>query len=380
MFDFSRENRSLLASWWRNIDKTILSLILLLFFLGLFFSFSSTSSVIGEKLNKESYFFFLKHFVFVVIALIIIFFISLQKREIIKAYLPYFFIISLLLLFLVPLIGTEIKGAKRWLDIPLLPRFQPIEILKPFFILILAQIISSQIIHNLYRKYFYTLVLLLAVLFLLIIQPDLGQSVLLFSSWLVMVFSSGINFIILVIFFLICVLIFISILFFFPNKFGYIFFRLKSFIDPTKGENYQSEKALEAIKNGGFTGRGLGEGVLKDRVPEAHTDYMFAIIAEEFGAILLLLLIIIFLFFSYKVLHKLLDEKDEYTKLVLVGLISLLLIQTFIHIGVNIRLLPTTGITLPFLSYGGSSIVGSAIIAGLILNLTKKIPLNQDGL
>jgi cell division protein FtsW len=380
MFDFSRENRSLLASWWRNIDKTILSLILLLFFLGLFFSFSSTSSVIGEKLNKESYFFFLKHFVFVVIALIIILFISLQKRETIKAYLPYFFIIFLLLLFLVPLIGTEVKGAKRWLDIPLLPRFQPIEILKPFFILILAQIISSQVIHNLYRKYFYTLVLLSAVLFLLIIQPDLGQSVLLFSSWLVMVFSSGINFIILVIFFLICVLIFVSILFFFPNKFGYILFRLKSFIDPTKGENYQSEKALEAIKNGGFTGRGLGEGVLKDRVPEAHTDYMFAVIAEEFGAILLLLLLIIFLFFSYKVLHKLLDEKDEYTKLVLVGLISLLLIQTFIHIGVNIRLLPTTGITLPFLSYGGSSIVGNAIMAGLILNLTKKIPLNQDTL
>jgi len=378
MFDFSRENRSLLASWWRNIDKTILSLILLLFFLGLFFSFSSTSSVIGEKLNKEAYFFFLKHFIFVVIALIIIFFVSLQKREIIKAYLPYFFLISLLLLFLVPLIGIEVKGAKRWLDIPLLPRFQPIEILKPFFILILAQIISSQIIHNLYRKYFYTLVLLLVVLFLLIIQPDLGQSVLLFSSWLIMLFSSGINFIILVTFFLVCVFIFVSILFFFPNKFGYILFRLKSFIDPTKGENYQSEKALEAIKSGGFTGRGLGEGVLK--VPEAHTDYMLAIIAEEFGVILILLLIIIFLFFSYKVLNKLLNEKDEYTKLVLVGLISLLLIQTFIHIGVNIRLLPTTGITLPFLSYGGSSIVGNAIIAGLILNLTKKIPLNQDSL
>ena len=107
---------------------------------------------------------------------------------------------------------------------------------------------------------------------------------------------------------------------------------------------------------------------------------MLAIIAEEFGVILILLLIIIFLFFSYKVLNKLLNEKDEYTKLVLVGLISLLLIQTFIHIGVNISLLPTTGITLPFLSYGGSSIVGSAIIAGLILNLTKKIPLHQHNL
>jgi len=380
MFDFSRENRSLLANWWRNIDKTILSLILLLFFLGLFFSFSSTSSVIGEKLNKESYFFFLKHLVFVSIALIIIFFISIQKREIIKKYLPYFFLLSLLLLFLVPFIGIEVKGARRWMEIPFLPRFQPIEILKPFFILILAQIISSQLIHNLYKKYFYTLILLSVILLFLIVQPDLGQSVLLFSSWLVMVFSSGINFIILGIFFLICVLIFALVLFFFPNKFGYILFRLKSFIDPTKGENYQSEKALEAIKSGGFTGRGLGEGILKDKVPEAHTDYMLAIIAEEFGIILILLLIIVFLFFSYKVLSKLLEEKDEYTKLVLVGLISLLLIQTFIHIGVNIRLLPTTGITLPFLSYGGSSIVGNAIAGGFILNLTKKIPLNRDNL
>ena len=380
MLDLSRENKGVLATWWRNIDKTILFLILLLFFLGLFFSFSSTSLIIGEKLNKESYFFFLKHFSFVCIALIIIFTISVQKRETIKTYLPYFFLISLLLLFLVFFIGIEVKGSKRWINLFFLPRFQPVEIVKPFFILISAQIISSQLNYNLYRKYFHTLILLSIVLFLLIIQPDFGQSVLIFSSWLIMVFSSGINFIILCIFFLICVSILISILFFFPSKFGYILFRLKSFVDPSKGDNYQSEKALEAIMSGGFTGRGLGEGVLKDRVPEAHTDYMFAIIAEEFGIILILLLIVIFLFFSYKVLHKLIDAKDEYTKLVLVGLISLLLIQTFIHIGVNIRLLPTTGITLPFLSYGGSSIIGSAIIAGLILNLTKKSPLIQNNL
>jgi len=380
MFDFSRENRGIVASWWRNIDKTILFLILLFFFLGLFFSFSSTSSIIGEKLDKESYFFFLKHFAFVSLALIIIFIISVQKKETIKTYLPYFFLISLLLLFLVFFIGIEIKGSKRWLNLFFLPRFQPVEIVKPIFVLISAQIISSQLNYNLYKKYFFTLILLSVVLFLLIIQPDLGQSALLLSTWLIMVFSSGINFIILFVFFLICILILVSILFFFPNKFGYILFRLKSFIDPSKGDNYQSEIALEAIMSGGFTGRGLGEGILKDRVPAAHTDYMFAIIAEEFGVILILLLMIIFLFFSYKVLLKLLDAKDEYTKLVLVGLISLLIIQTFIHIGVNIGLLPTTGITLPFLSYGGSSIIGSAIIAGLILNLTKKNLLVQENL
>ncbi len=380
MFDFRRENKSLLASWLRSTDKTILSIILLFFFLGLFFSFSSTSSVIGEKLNKESYFFFLKHLTFVCIALIIVFFISLQKREIIKRYIPYFFFISLLLLFLIPFIGIEIRGAKRWLDLPFLPRFQPIEILKPFFVLITAQIVSSHIIHNLYRKYLYTLILLLIVLFLLIIQPDLGQTFLLFLSWLIMIFSSGMNFIILGILFPVCIVIIFSIIFIFPNKFGYILIRLKSFAYPSQGDNYQSERALEAVMNGGFTGRGLGEGVLKDKVPEAHTDYIFAVISEEFGVVLTLLIIIIFLFFSYKVLNKLLNEKDEYVKLVLVGLISILLIQTFIHIGVNIGFLPTTGMTLPFLSYGGSSIVSSSLIAGLILNLTKKIPLIQKNL
>ena len=129
---------------------------------------------------------------------------------------------------------------------------------------------------------------------------------------------------------------------------------------------------MEAIQQGGLTGQGMGEGILKDKVPEAHTDYIIAVISEEFGAVLVLSIIVIFLFIGYKVLDKVLSEKDEFIKLVLVGLLTLLIIQTFIHIGVNIRLLPTTGMTLPFLSYGGSSLVGSSITAGIILNFTRK--------
>ena len=116
----------------------------------------------------------------------------------------------------------------------------------------------------------------------------------------------------------------------------------------------------------------MGEGILKDRVPEAHTDYIIAVIAEEFGVIFVLFIVIIFLFIAYKVLDKVFSGKDEFIKLSLIGLITLLIIQTFIHIGVNSRLLPTTGMTLPFLSYGGSSLIGNAIIAGIILNFTRK--------
>ncbi len=148
--------------------------------------------------------------------------------------------------------------------------------------------------------------------------------------------------------------------------------RLKSFIDPYSGNNYQSEKASEAIINGGFFGKGIGEGVLKNRVPEAHTDYIVSVISEEFGAVIIIGLMLVFLFFTYQVFKKLYYEKNNKIRLILVGSISLILFQTLIHIGVNIRLFPTTGMTLPFLSYGGSSIVGTAILSGIILNLTKR--------
>ena len=129
---------------------------------------------------------------------------------------------------------------------------------------------------------------------------------------------------------------------------------------------------MDAIKQGGLTGQGMGEGILKDKVPEAHTDYIIAVISEEFGAIFVFFILIIFFFVCYKVLSKVFSAKDEFLKLSLIGLISLIIIQAFIHIGVNIRLLPTTGMTFPFLSYGGSSLVGSAIVAGMILNFTRK--------
>ena len=367
-------------SWWKNINKSVLFLIIILFGFGLFFSLVSTSLIASDKLDTNSYYFFFKHFSYIGIGVFtIILFSSLNHNDLIKIS-KILFVLCLFFLILVPIVGVEVKGSKRWIDFIFFPRFQPIELLKPFLIVIIAQVLSYENKKNVYYKYFLSFLIIIPVILLLIAQPDIGQSFLIFLTWLSLIFISGINLVIFFVFFGLVLISLIAVVFFFPNKFGYILFRLKSFIDPTKGENYQSEKALEAIKSGGFTGRGLGEGILKDKVPEAHTDYMLAIIAEEFGVILILLLIIIFLFFSYKVLNKLLNEKDEYTKLVLVGLISLLLIQTFIHIGVNIRLLPTTGITLPFLSYGGSSTVGNAIIAGLILNLTKKIPLNQNNL
>ena len=235
----------------------------------------------------------------------------------------------------------------------------------------ISLILSLQDRNNLYIKYLLSLGIVVPIILFLISQPDIGQTLLIILTWLSLVFVSGINLIFFFSFFIIIFSILTYLIVFLP-KFEYIRIRLSSFMDPNNGNNYQSEKASEAISNGGFFGMGIGEGKLNSRIPEAHTDYIISVIAEEFGIIIVIIIMILFLIFSYKVIQKVYFEKDNIAKLILVGAVTLILAQTFIHIGVNLRILPTTGMTLPFLSYGGSSIISTSILAGIILNFTKR--------
>ena len=357
-------------SYWRNIDKNIFFGFFILFFLGLFFSFSSTSSLAGERLNKTYYFFFSKHLIFTTFALLIMFVISAIETSLLKKVVVPLFMLSFLLLILVPIIGVEVKGAKRWLDLYLF-RLQPIELVKPFFILVTVRILTLDKLENSQIRYFLSFILLFSVIILLIDQPDLGQSILLIGSWIATVFVSGVNLIYIFSFFIVFILAIGGLLFLMPEKFGYIINRLVTFLDPSKGDAFQSSTALNAIKQGGLTGQGMGEGILKDSVPEAHTDYIIAIISEEYGSVVSILIITIFLYIAFRIIKNCISRNDQFLKLSLCGLASLLIFQTFIHIGVNTSLLPTTGMTLPFLSYGGSSLIGSAVLAGIILNYTK---------
>ena len=358
--------------WWKNINKSVLFLIIILFGLGLFFSLVSTSLIASDKLNTNSYYFFIKHFLFIGVGVFfIIFFSSLNYNDLVKVS-KILFVLFLFFLILVPFFGAEVKGSKRWMDLFFLPKFQPIELLKPFLIVFIAIILSDESNKNIYYKYFLSFLIIIPVILLLIIQPDIGQSLLIFLTWLSLIFVSGINLIIFFIFFILVLMSLIALIFLFPNKFGYILFRLESFFDPSSGNNYQSEKASEAIINGGFFGKGIGEGTLKNRVPEAHTDYIVSVISEEFGVLFIIFLMIIFLFFVYQVFRKIYFENNNQIKLILVGSISIILLQALIHIGVNIRLFPTTGMTLPYISYGGSSIISTSILSGIILNLTKR--------
>ena len=358
--------------WWKNIDKSILLLIILLFSLGLFFSLVSTSLIASDKLDTNSYYFFFKHLFYIGIAIFfVIFFSSISQANLFRTSIVLF-IICFIFLILVPIIGIEVRGSKRWLEFPFLPRFQPIELLKPFIIIMVASVLSTEKGKNIYYKYFLSFIVIVPIMFLLITQPDIGQTFLIFLTWLSLIFISGISLVVFFIFFGIILSLLLYLIFFIP-KFEYIKDRIESFFNPVSGtHNFQSDKASEAIINGGFFGKGIGEGVLKNRVPEAHTDYIVAVISEEFGAIIIIVLMMIFLFFIYQVFKKLYFEKSNKVRLILVGSITLILLQALIHIGVNIRLFPTTGMTLPFLSYGGSSIVGTAVLCGIILNLTKR--------
>ena len=358
--------------WWKNVDKFILSLIILLFLIGLFFSLVSTSLIASDKLDTNDYSFFFKHLIFISLGTIVIFFLSSISQDKLLKFSLIIFLFSIIFLIMVPFIGIEVKGSKRWIDLNFLPRFQPIELVKPFLIIFISLILSSQKYTNIFFKYTLSFLVTLAVASLLVMQPDIGQTLLVFLSWSILIFISGINIVFLIILFSSLIFSFLFLIFFI-EKFQYIKNRILSFLDPGTGTyNFQSDKAIESIISGGYFGKGVGEGTLKNTVPEAHTDYIISVISEEFGVIAIILILFLFLVLIYSIFKRVYYENEEKVKLILVGSASLIMFQVMIHIGVNIRLFPTTGMTLPFISYGGSSIISISILSGIILNLTKR--------
>ena len=290
--------------WWKNLDKLIFSLIFAFFLIGLFFSLVSTSLIASDKLNTNSYFFFFKHLSFVIIGLIIIFIFSYIEIKTLYIFSIYFFFLSLTLLILVPIIGIEVKGSKRWLDLFFLPRIQPIEFVKPFFIMMLAFIISNKRIPNFSLRIIFSFLLTSSIASLLIMQPDLGQTLLICISWILLIFVSGINLIFLLSITTFGITFLLYVAFYVP-KFEYIKNRILSFFNTETGtHNFQSDRAIDSVTSGGFFGKGIGEGTLKNRVPEAHTDYIISVISEEFGVIVIMLILVLFLVFIYSIFRK----------------------------------------------------------------------------
>ncbi len=365
---FSRYNSNYFALWWRSLDKPLLFAILILLLASIVFSYLSTLGFASNKIFNDSTILFKKHFFFMVIGFLSLIFFSLLNDLFLKKNCYILFFISLILLVLVYFFGIEVKGAKRWIELFGF-RIQPVEFIKPFFVLYISSYIFKQEVKKI--NYLTTALITFFLIFLLISQPDYSQSLIILFLWFIIIFISGISFLLIFLISVFSIILMIAILFVFKEKFMYIFNRLDLWLNSSQ-TNFQSEKALNAIKNGGFFGQGIGEGNLKYSVPEAHTDYVLAIIAEEFGIITIFFIILTLLFIAIRVFSYSQKMYDKFKKTALIGLISLILLQSLINLGVTINLLPTTGMTFPIFSYGGSSLISSLIIYGLILNLTRK--------
>ena len=316
---FNRHDSGVLAQWWRSIDRPLLFLGLALLVGGNLFNFLSTSTIASEKLYDSRYFLFYKHIFFSFIGLSILIFFSFINKDKVKLYGVGGFAFFILLLTFVYFVGVEVKGSKRWLNL-IFFQVQPVEFLKPFLILVISLILSFSK-YSLNTRFFLTCPFVIFSVTLLLIQPDYSQSLLILIIWMIVVFVSGISFLLISSIGLILAVLMISILFFFKNKFFYIFDRIVSWVSEAE-VSYQSEQALNAIISGGFFGRGIGEGILKESVPEAHTDYVMSVIAEEYGIIIVLLIISITMFLVIRIFALANNSSNDFLKLSLIGISS----------------------------------------------------------
>ncbi|MDC1356687.1 FtsW/RodA/SpoVE family cell cycle protein [Pseudomonadota bacterium] len=359
----TRSDRSYIALWWWNIDRLLLTSFLILILFGIFLVMAS-SQHLAETLNISSHHFTLRHIFFGVLSVPVIIFFSILTERQTKIICIVGFLISMCLLFYILIEGEKIKGAQRWLYIGDLS-FQPSEVCKPFFVVFNAWVLSLWIKKENFPGWLWSIGSIVLISIFLLLQPDVGMTIVMIFTWGFQLFITGIPLIII-----------ISLVLAFPifmilayNHFGHVKIRIDSFIS---GKTHQISKSLQSFESGGFWGKGPGEGFYKKSLPDAHSDFVFAVAAEEYGVLLCSLIIIIYALIVLRSFLLTLKNTNLFFILSVSGLAFQFGFQSLIHMASNIDLIPTKGMTLPFLSYGGSSILASAITAGILLSLTRK--------
>ena len=345
-----------LRNWWSSVDRLNFILIISLGLTGLILSFS-----IDEFFSMN------KHTIFFVLSLIFLFILSQFNNKNIRRVSLFAFILLLILMIIIFFLDYEVKGAKRWIQI-LNFTLQPSEIIKPVFVILSAWCISKSI----EDKKFYLPILFIfffLLLILIIMQPDLGMTVLISSTFFCQLFVAGLSLFLVFLAFLF--IVFISIFSYFI--FDHVQSRINSFLGGISGtDTYQIDLSIKAFQNGGLLGKGPGQGILKERIPDANTDFIFAVAGEELGLIFCLVIILIILSIIVRTLINVLKVEDTYKIIAISGLICSFGLQCLINIFSSLGLIPTKGMTLPFVSYGGSSMISVSILFGFLLSLTNK--------
>lgn len=362
---FDRTNLNFLKKWWINIDKINFLIIITLMVFGLMMT-ATSSPVIAKRIEVDKFFFLKKQIFFAFIALIILITISCLDRDYIKLLAIIGMGVSLVLLILVLLIGSKAKGSVRWLSFTGVT-IQPSEFAKTFFIIFNAYCLHRFYFSKWHIKYGISGASLFILIILLILQPDFGMVVSYLTIWSVQLFLFGLPWLLIIGLGVVAIIGGVLAYLMLPH----VEDRINRFLDADQ-KNYQAERAIDAFVNGSLFGKGPGNGMVKKFIPDVHTDFIFSAIAEEFGILTCLAILGIFLYFVARIVKRALEEKDLFVYLSLCGLMMQFTMQVIVNTGVSLSILPTKGMTLPFISYGGSSLMATAICFGLILAFTKK--------
>ena len=353
--------------WWQSIDQWTLVATLGLIVTGLLLSMAA-SVPLADSNNMPSFYYVYRQAFYGIISFSIIVFLSTTRLSVIRRFGIIGFFLALIALILLPIFGTDFgKGAVRWFSFNWLT-IQPSEYLKPFFVVFISWIVAGNIYTNPRTGLILSFFSMSICVFLLILQPDLGQTVVLVGCWVLIHFLVGVSWLFSAVFFT-----FIStVAFIFYQFSNHVATRLKDFFSNVTEPTSQIGLVEQAIHSGGFLGVGAGNGKIKWSLPDAHTDFIIAVAIEEFGLIVFILILTLFIVILLRTLSRLVIERNPFLLLVGFGLLTIIQTQALINLGVAARLLPTKGMTLPFISYGGSSMVAMGILMGLLLNVTRR--------
>ena len=363
---FARTNRSPLSQWWWTVDRPLVIGVMVLLGLGYLMAFAASPAV-AQTIGKSIYYFANKQFVFLTLAGLVFLAVSMLDAIWIRRFAVVLLIGALCGVIATIFVGTTVKGASRWLIIAGVS-VQPSEVLKPAFVVVSAWLFARQRARFDAHDIRLAFALLFVVCALLALQPDFGQTILIALVWMCLFFLSGGSMK------LIAALASVGLLAgaYVYSSYAYFRSRIDRFIDPSTGDTYQVDKAMDAIRAGGITGVGPGDGRVKSILPDAHADYVFAVAAEEGGLFIGCFIILTFGFLVWRALWALRDETEHWVQLSAAGLICLFGLQAIINLAVNLNLMPSKGMTLPFISYGGSSLLASAITMGMLVGLMRR--------
>ncbi len=361
-----RTNTSMVGRWWWTVDRVNLLAILLLMAIGSVLV-AAGSPPVAKRLDLPAFYFVHRHHIFLLLGAAVMIVVSMLESVTIRRMAVLGMAASIFLMMLVPIFGDQTKGAHRWINI-LGISVQPSEFMKPFFAVVMAWICSESQRRIDFPGYRLAIGLYLLVVFLLLIQPDLGMTITVTAMWAFQLFLAGLPMLWVVLLGVIGVAGAVGAYHFFPH----VAKRINSFMNPEEGENYQISKSLEAFRNGGIFGRGPGEGEVKQFLPDSHTDFIFAVAGEEFGILVCMGILALFAFVVLRGIKRVWKESDLFIVLAVVGILTQFGMQAVINMGVAVNLFPAKGMTLPFLSYGGSSVVAIALGLGMMLSLTRK--------